>query len=253
MKIIVAKDYKELSKKAAKIIADEVIANPNVILGLATGSTPIGTYKELVNMHNEEDLDFSKVVSFNLDEYYGLNSEHEQSYRYFMNENLFNHININNKNTYIPNGMVENIENECKRYDQLVEEKGGIDLQLLGIGGNGHIGFNEPDEELSINTHLVDLAEHTIKANSRFFNSLEEVPKKAITMGLGGIMKAKKVLVLVSGIDKAEIIGKIINGKCSTKVPASILQMHPQATLIIDEEINEYLKKNNLLEEQDNV
>ncbi|MBS4538730.1 glucosamine-6-phosphate deaminase [Clostridium sp. D2Q-11] len=244
MKIIVAKDYEELSKKAADIIAQEIKTKSNPILGLATGSTPIGTYKELVNLHREEDLDFSKVETFNLDEYYGLDSTHEQSYSYFMKKNLFNNVNINMNNTHIPNGLTEDIEKECKDYDALIEKKGGIDLQLLGIGVNGHIGFNEPGEELSTGTHLVDLETNTIKANSRFFDSIEEVPKKAITMGLASIMKSKRILLLANGENKKEIISKIIDGKVSTNVPASILQVHSNVTIIIDKEIAEYLNIN---------
>lgn len=248
MKIIIAKDYEEMSKEAALLIAEEIRSKPNSVLGLATGSTPIGCYQELVRMYKEKGLDFSAVTSFNLDEYFGLPADHEQSYAYFMQKNLFTQINIDIKNTHIPNGVTKNVEEECQKYDSLIEEKGGIDLQLLGVGVNGHIGFNEPDEELKIGTHLVDLTENTIKANSRFFHSIEEVPKKAITMGLGPIMKAKKILLLASGKNKAEIIAKIVNGKCSTKVPASILQVHPQLTIIVDEEIGQHLKVNNVLD-----
>lgn len=250
MKIIAAKNYEELSRISASIIANEIKANPNLVLGLATGSTPIGTYRELIRMHKEEKLDFSKITTFNLDEYYGLSAGHKQSYAYFMKHNLFDHININIQNTFIPSGTTKNIIEECKNYDELIVKKGGIDLQLLGIGLNGHIGFNEPSEELSIGTHLVDLDEKTIKSNSRFFNSLKEVPRQAITMGLGPIMKAKKILLLACGKEKAEIIGQIINGKCSTKVPASILQVHPYVTIVIDEEIYNYLRINNILQKE---
>lgn len=249
MKIIAAKNYEDLSKLGASIIGHEIKTNPNSVLGLATGSTPIGTYRELIRMHEEEELDFSKITTFNLDEYYGLSSDHEQSYAYFMEKNLFKHIGINIENTFIPSGINNNIIDECKNYDELIAEKGGIDLQLLGIGINGHIGFNEPREELSVGTHLVDLDKKTVKANSRFFNALEEVPKQAVTMGLGSIMKAKKILLLASGREKAEIIGKIINGKCSTRIPASILQVHSHVTIVIDEEIYYYLKSNNILQE----
>ncbi len=241
MNIIAVKDYEELSKQGASIIAREIKTNPNSVLGLATGSTPIGTYRELVYMHQEEGLDFSSITTFNLDEYYGLSQNHQQSYAYFMRKNLFNHVNIELKNTHIPNGVSSNILGECKKYDDLIEETGGIDLQLLGIGANGHIGFNEPSEELFVGTHFVDLADNTIKANSRFFNSIQEVPKQAVTMGIGSIMKAKKVLLLACGENKAGIISKIIDGKCSTKVPASILQVHPQVTILIDKAISDRL------------
>lgn len=241
MNIIVVKDYEALSEQGASIIAQEVKTNPNAVLGLATGSTPLGTYRKLVYMHQAEGLDFSSITTFNLDEYYGLAPNHEQSYAYFMRRNLFDYVNIQLKNTYIPNGTAADILEECKRYDDLIKAKGGIDLQLLGIGANGHIGFNEPSEELLIGTHLVDLTENTIKANSRFFRSVEAVPKQAITMGIGSIMKAKKILLLACGENKAKIISKIIDGKCSTKVPASILQVHPQVTIVIDKEIYDHL------------
>lgn len=253
MKIIAAKNYEELSRYGAAMIADEIKINHRAILGLATGSTPIGVYRELIRMYKEETLDFSKITTFNLDEYYGLSSDDKQSYAYFMNENLFKHINIKKKNVYIPNGIPENVVKECKSYDGLIAQKGGIDLQLLGIGMNGHIGFNEPNEELMIGTHLVDLDEKTIKANSRFFNSMEEVPKQAITMGLGSIMKAKKILLIACGKDKRKIIGKIINGKCSTEVPGSILQLHQNVTVVVDEEIYHYLKNNRILENRDKI
>lgn len=247
MKIIVAKNYKELSKQGALIIAEEIKNNPYTILGLATGSTPLGTYEELIKMYKDERLDFSKITTFNLDEYYGLPATHEQSYAYFMKHNLFKHINIDLKNTHIPNGITENIEEECKKYDKLIKEKGNIDIQLLGIGVNGHIGFNEPSEELPIGTHLVKLTKNTIETNSRFFDSVEKVPKQAITMGMGTIFSAKKILLLAYGNQKAKIISEIINGKCSTKVPASILQIHPNVTVIIDENISGYLKNRNLI------
>lgn len=243
MNMIVAKDYEALSEQGASIIAQEIKTNPSAVLGLATGSTPLGIYRKLAQMHKEEGLDFSFITTFNLDEYYGLAPNHEQSYAYFMRKNLFEHVNIQLKNTHIPNGMAADILEECKKYDDLIEARGGIDLQLLGIGANGHIGFNEPSEELLIGTHLVNLTENTIKANSRFFDSIEAVPKQAITMGIGSIMKAKKILLLAYGKSKAEIISKIIDGKCSTKVPASILQVHPQVTIIIDKEINDCLQE----------
>ena len=237
MKIIVAKDYDQISKIASLIIAKAINEKPNLVLGLATGSTPLGTYRELIRLYREQALDFSGVATFNLDEYYGLSPDNKQSYAFFMRENLFKHVNINPVNTHIPNGIAVNIDDECERYDLLIEKNGGIDLQILGIGSNGHIGFNEPNEELKINTHLIKLAENTIKDNGRFFGSKGEVPKFAITMGIGAIMKAKKVLLLASGANKAEIISKIINGAYTTKIPASVLQVHVDVTILVDEVI----------------
>lgn len=242
MKIVVAENYQELSKLAARIIAEAVQSKPDGVLGLATGSTPLGTYQELIRIHHEEGLDFSRIVTFNLDEYYGLHSLHPQSYGYFMRENLFKHINIDLKNTHIPNGTPEDLEAECRAYDELLTAHGGIDLQLLGIGENGHVGFNEPSANLNVYTHLVQLKEETIRANSRFFSSLKEVPTQAITMGLGGILKAKKILLLAAGKAKAPVIAKLLEGKLSTQVPASILQVHPQVVVIVDQEIGHELK-----------
>jgi len=245
MKLLIAKNYDDLSKKASEIIADEIKKNPRAVLGLATGSTPVGTYKELVRLHKEQRLDFSKVVTFNLDEYYGLTPDNPQSYHYFMNDNLFNHINIDPKNIHIPDGTAIDIEFHCKLYDEEIEKYGGIDLQLLGIGPNGHIGFNEPDEKLVLNTHITDLSEETINANSRFFNSIDEVPKKAITMGIGSIMQAKRILLLANGKGKAEIIARLLNENVvSTKIPASLLMLHHDVTIIIDKEAAEFLNDN---------
>ncbi|HQA60242.1 MAG TPA: glucosamine-6-phosphate deaminase [Tepidanaerobacteraceae bacterium] len=244
MQIFIEKDYSAMSKKAAQIFANGIQQKPDLVLGLATGSTPIGTYQELIRMHKEEGLDFSKAVSFNLDEYYGLASDNPQSYNYFMFENLFNHVNIKKENVHIPNGLVSDVETYCKQYDEEIEKYGGIDLQLLGIGVNGHIGFNEPAEELVLGTHLTDLTEDTIKANSRFFDSPEEVPTKAITMGIGSIMKAKKILLLASGKNKAEIMAKLLNSDVvTTKVPASLLMLHPDVTIIMDEEAASLCKR----------
>lgn len=231
MKIIEAKDYKELSRKVANIISAQVILKPNCVLGLATGSTPIGTYKQLIEWYEKGDIDFSNVTSVNLDEYYGLETTNEQSYRYFMNHNLFSHINIDMKNTNVPNGLAADAEAECKRYDQLIEDLGGVDLQILGIGHNGHIGFNEPDTEFEKGTHVVELDETTIKANARFFESIDGVPKKAITMGIRSIMYAKKVILVANGPDKKEIINKAIYGPITPEVPASVLQLHPDLTV----------------------
>lgn len=232
MKVIYTKSYAELSEKAAELIAAQVQGKAESVLGLATGSTPIGTYEKLIEMNKAGKVDFSKVTSINLDEYVGLTGDHDQSYRYFMNDKLFNHVNINKENTNVPNGVAADIEAECKRYDALIEEKGGIDLQLLGIGHNGHIGFNEPCDIFEKNTHRVQLGETTIQANARFFGSMDEVPKEAVTMGIQAIMMAKKVLLIANGPDKKDIIEKAVNGPVTPQVPASILQFHPDVTVI---------------------
>lgn len=237
MKIVVEKNYEDLSKVAANLVREEIEKNPKLVLGLATGSTPEGMYKELIRLHKEEGLDFSKVTTFNLDEYVGIEEEHPNSYHYFMKDILFNHINIDMNNTFIPDGQAENPEEYCKKYDKLIEEKGGIDLQILGIGENGHIAFNEPDEELNVGTSIVGLTESTIEANSRFFDSIDEVPKTAITMGIGSIMKAKKIILLANGNKKANIIKELLKAdKITTELPASMLLLHPNLTIILDEE-----------------
>lgn len=228
MKYIEVESYEELSEKAAEIIAAQVIEKPESVLGLATGSSPLGTYKCLV----DKELDFSKSVSINLDEYVGLTGENDQSYRYFMNENLFSKINIRKEYTFVPNGCAEDAEKECKEYDERIEKFGGIDIQLLGIGLDGHIGFNEPDDVFTKETHIVELDPSTIEANARFFKSEEEVPRKAITMGMGGIMGAKKVLLIANGKNKEEIVKKAFFGPITPKIPASILQLHPDVTVI---------------------
>lgn len=232
MKIIKTADYEALSKKAANLIAAQVLLKPNCVLGLATGSTPIGTYQNLVEWYKKGELDFSKVTSVNLDEYVGLDGSNEQSYRYFMNHHLFEHINILRSNTYVPNGIANDWKAECEDYDRMISELGGIDLQLLGIGQNGHIGFNEPAEVFTKNTHLVDLGESTIQANARFFSNIEEVPKQALTMGIGAIMQAKKVLLIANGKEKEEIVKKAFYGPITPQVPASILQLHSDLTVI---------------------
>lgn len=247
MKVIIAKDYDEMSKAAADIIKDLVNSTPNCILGLATGSTPIGMYKKLIEYNNRKMVDFSKVTTFNLDEYLGLAGSHPQSYRYFMDDNFFNHININKNNTCVPNGTAENINEECTSYDRKISEAGGIDLQVLGIGNNGHIGFNEPSDTLHVGTHATKLKKDTIIANSRFFNCIEEVPTAAVTMGIGGIMKARQILLLASGNSKAEIISKLVNGKIDTQIPASLLQIHSNVIIIVDEAAGSLLpKKSNI-------
>ena len=235
MKIIKAKDYADMSRKAANIIAAQVIMKPDCVLGLATGSTPIGTYKELIKAYENGDLDFSQVKTANLDEYRGLEKTNDQSYDYFMKDNLFNHININFDNLNIPNGEKPDAEEECARYEAVVKALGGQDLQLLGMGHNGHIGFNEPADEFPKETHCVDLQESTIQANKRFFEKVEDVPTQAYTMGIGTIMQAKKILVVASGADKAEIIKKAFFGPITPQVPASILQLHADVTVVVDE------------------
>ena len=234
MKIYVADDYKGMSRKAASIIAAQVTMKPDSVLGLATGSTPIGMYEQLVEWHKNGDLDFSQVRSVNLDEYVGLAPTHDQSYRYFMNDNLFNHVNIDKANTHVPNGLAEDPAAECERYDQVVAEMGGVDVQVLGMGHNGHIGFNEPNDHFPLGTNLVDLQESTINANARFFASADEVPKQAMTMGIRTIMMAKKILVVVNGEGKADIVKKAFTGPVTPQVPASILQLHPDVVLVGD-------------------
>lgn len=232
MRVIKVKNYEDMSRKAANFISAQINLNPKSVLGLATGSTPIGTYDQLIEYCKNGDVDFSQVSTINLDEYYGLEASHDQSYRYFMNEHLFTKVNLDLSNTNVPNGKAENIEAECKRYDDLIESAGGIDLQLLGIGHNGHIGFNEPADEFVAGTHCVTLGESTINANSRFFESADDVPKKALTMGIKAIMQAKKVLLIASGDDKAEIMKKALFGPITPMVPASILQLHKNLTVI---------------------
>ncbi len=236
MKFIKVETYEELSKIAADIIADQIKEKPNCILGLATGSTPIGTYEQLIKKNKAGEIDFSCVTSFNLDEYVGLTGDHDQSYRYFMNHQLFNHVNIDKENTSVPNGCTDNPEKEGAEYDKRIAAAGGIDLQLLGIGNNGHIGFNEPDSYFTGPTHLVTLEESTIAANARFFDSIDDVPKQAITMGMASIMQAKKILLVASGKGKKEIVEKAIYGNIDPRVPASILQVHHDVTVIYSEE-----------------
>ena len=230
-----AKDYKDMSRKAANIISAQVIMKPNCTLGLATGSTPLGIYDQLTEWYKKGDLDFSAVHSVNLDEYRGLPKENDQSYYYFMHKNLFDRVNIRPENTNVPNGMEPDAEKECRRYEKLIADLGGIDLQLLGLGHNGHIGFNEPGEAFEKETHCVDLQERTIEANKRFFDSADEVPRQAYTIGIKTIMQAKKILVAVSGEDKAEIVKKAFFGPVTPTVPASILQMHNDVTVVADE------------------
>lgn len=234
MKIYVSEDYRDMSRKAANIVSAHVILNPTCVLGLATGSTPIGMYRQLIDWYNKGDLDFSQVKSVNLDEYVGLAPTHDQSYRYFMQHNLFDHVNIDPANTNVPNGLAEHPEAECERYNQVIRSLGGIDVQVLGMGHNGHIGFNEPGHAFELETHVVELTESTIEANARFFASRDEVPRRAITMGIKSIMQARHILVVVSGADKADIVKAAFTGPVTPKVPASILQMHPNVSLVGD-------------------
>lgn len=242
MKLLVVKDYEEMSEVAAKIFKDVITEKPNAILGLATGSTPIGLYKKLIEMNKNKEIDFSNVKTVNLDEYVGLGEEDTQSYRYFMNENLFNNINIDKANTFLPNGLAKDLNEECKNYDRKIDELGGIDIQILGIGGNGHIAFNEPDEFLIEGTHVTNLAQSTIEANSRFFNSKDEVPTRALSMGIGQIMKSRKVLLLIKGEDKVDAVKALLSGDITTHNPASMLKMHKDVTIIIDEEMENAIK-----------
>lgn len=235
MKIYKAKDYKDMSRKAANIISAQVIMKPNCVLGLATGSTPIGTYDQLVEWYNKGDLDFSEVTTVNLDEYKGLPRTNDQSYYYFMHQNLFDRVNIDPERTNVPNGMEPDAEKECGRYEELIRSLGGVDLQLLGLGHNGHIGFNEPGEAFEKETHCVDLTESTIEANKRFFASADDVPKQAYTMGIKTIMQAKKILIVVNGENKADIVERAFFGPVTPEVPASILQLHNDVTLVGDE------------------
>ena len=235
MIICKAKDYSELSRKAANIIASQILMKPNCVLGLATGSSPVGTYKELIQWYERGDLDFSGITSINLDEYRGLSGDNDQSYRYFMNTNLFDHVNIDKARTNVPDGLEPDVAKACSDYDQIIENAGGIDLQLLGLGHNGHIGFNEPADAFACGTQCVDLTESTINANKRFFASEDDVPRQAYTMGIGSIMKARKILVVVSGEDKAEILKKVVCGPITPQVPASVLQLHPDVTIVADE------------------
>ena len=237
LKILRTKDYADMSRKTANLISAQVILKPDCVLGLATGSSPVGAYMQLVDWYNKGDVDFSRVRTVNLDEYLGLPRENDQSYYYFMHHNLFDHVNLPEGATNLPNGMAEDMDAECARYDALIRSLGGVDLQLLGIGHDGHIGFNEPGEAFELGTHCVDLKPETIEANKRFFDGNEDlVPKQAYTMGIKTIMQARKVLMVVNGKGKAEIVKKAFFGPVTPEVPASILQMHPDFILVGDEE-----------------
>lgn len=224
-----------MSRKAANIISAQVIMKPDCVLGLATGSTPIGLYQQLVAWYEKGDLDFSEVRTVNLDEYKGLSRENDQSYYYFMHHNLLDHVNLPAENSHLPNGMEPDSDKECRRYSELIRSMGGVDLQLLGIGHNGHIGFNEPGDAFDNDVHCVDLTQSTIEANKRFFASADDVPKQAYTMGIKTIMQAKKILIVASGEDKADIVRDAFFGPITPKVPASVLQLHNDVTLVADE------------------
>lgn len=234
MRIYVTENYQEMSRQAANILSAQIILKPDCVVGLATGSSPIGTYDQLVEWYKKGDLDFSEVKTVNLDEYRGLTRDNDQSYYYFMHRHLFDRVNINLDNTNVPDGMEPDSDKECARYEELIRSMGGVDIQLLGIGHNGHIGFNEPDAAFARTTHCVDLTESTIEANKRFFASADDVPRQAYTMGIGTIMKAKKILLIASGEDKAEILAKAFYGPITPEVPASILQLHDDVTLVAD-------------------
>ena len=236
MEIIVSKNYDELSKKAANFIIDLIKDKPDSVLGLATGGTPEGMYAELVKAYEAGKISFKDVRTYNLDEYIGLDGNHEQSYRHFMNKQLFDHVDIDKNNTYVPNGKAEDLEAECENYEKILKDLSYADIQILGIGTNGHIGFNEPAEELILPTHVEPLVEATIEANSRYFDSKDEVPKEAISMGIGSILKAKHIILLASGPSKNEIMKYFNNDKISINIPASLIKLHPNVTIIMDEE-----------------
>ena len=234
MRIYLCEDYKAMSRRAANIISAQVITKPDSVLGLATGGTPVGAYQQLVEWYNKGDLSFAEIKTVNLDEYLGLSPHHEQSYRYFMNTNLFDHIDVKKENTHVLNGLAKDPEAECAAYNQLIRDLGGIDLQLLGMGHNGHIAFNEPGDDFGLETHLADLTESTIEANKRFFESRDEVPRHALSMGIKNIMNARRILIIVSGEEKADIVKEAFTGPVTKDVPASVLQLHPDVTLVGD-------------------
>lgn len=244
MRLIEAVDYQDMSRKAARFILIQVREKPNCVLGLATGSTPIGLYEQLIDWYKKGEIDLSKVTSFNLDEYCGLPPEHQQSYHYFMNDKLFRHVNF--KSSHVPSGLHEDAES-CADYDREIADRGGIDLQLLGLGHTGHIAFNEPGDSFSTRTHRVELAKETIEANSRFFEKRNEVPRFAVTMGIGTIMAARKILLIVNGAGKAEILKKALFGPVTPQVPASILQFHPDVVIVADTEALTAIRQEGLL------
>jgi glucosamine-6-phosphate deaminase len=246
MRVIVVENYEEMSKKAALMIASQLYLNPKSVLGLATGSTPVGMYEELIRLYESGEIDFSQAMSFNLDEYYGISKDKKQSYHSFMKETFFDHINIPEDKRFIPDGLAEDVETECRNYDKSIIEMGGIDIQVLGIGVNGHIGFNEPNINFEAKTHLVNLDEQTIKDNARFFDSIDEVPRQAISMGMKTIMQSKKIVLLASGKNKADAIQKTIEGKITSDLPASLLQIHKDVVIIVDKEAGEKLSRRDI-------
>lgn len=235
MRFIRAKDYQDASRKAANIISAQVILKPDCVLGLATGSTPLGAYQQLIKWCQKGDVDFSQTKTVNLDEYVGLSADHDQSYAYFMHHNFFDHINIDPANTHLPNGMEPDAEKEGRRYDRVIADLGGVDLQLLGIGANGHIGFNEPADTFETGTHRVNLTPSTIAANARFFADESMVPRQAYTMGMLDIMQARRVVMIATGENKAQAVYDAFCGPVTPKMPASIMQLHPDFTLVADE------------------
>lgn len=236
MKLIKAKDYQDMSRKAADFIIEKVRQNPSMTLGLATGGTPVGTYENLVKDHRDNHTSYQNISTFNLDEYIGLAGTNPNSYRHYMNEQLFNHIDVQQQKTHVPTGDAEDLKGECAQYERLIQEHGGIDLQLLGIGNNGHIGFNEPGTSFDSRTHIIDLKKSTVEANARYFDgNMDLVPKQAITMGIASIMESKEILLLVSGENKKEALNQLLNGEISENFPASVLKNHPYVTIIADE------------------
>ena len=236
MRLIITESYEQMGVEAANIVAGQIYLKPDSVLGLATGSTPVSMYQRLAAVHKSVGLDFSQVTTFNLDEYIGMSPENPQSYHYFMQENFFRHINISPDNVFLPDGMAKDMIAEGERYEKLIETKGGIDLQVLGIGQNAHIGFNEPDVKFAATTHKVELDEETIQANSRFFASVSEVPRYAISMGIKTIMMAEHVILLANGRNKAEAVYKAVCGDVTPEAPASILQLHRDVAVILDRE-----------------
>ena len=236
MRVILCNTYEELSKNAAKLVASQICLKPNCVLGLATGATPIGMYEELVRLYNAGEIDFKDVVTFNLDEYYPISPDNPQSYHYFMNQHLCGRVNLAPENVHILNGETDDPETECDAFDALIESCDGIDLQILGIGRNGHIGFNEPDDALNTSTHITDLTESTIEANARFFDSIESVPKQALTMGIATILKSRKIILLANGKEKHDAVSQLLTEEIDTEVPATMVKVHPEVVLICDRE-----------------
>ncbi len=243
MRVIVRKTYEEISREAARLVKERIERKPNLVLGLATGSSPVGMYRELVRLHRQEGLSFRKVTTFNLDEYYGLAPDHDQSYRYFMNANLFDHIDIDKSRTHVPDGLAKDVEASCAAYEEAIRKAGGIDLQVLGIGSDGHIAFNEPGSALQSRTRLVILDEQTIRDNARFFSRQEDVPRFAISMGVGSILEAREILFIASGAKKAEVVARALEGPITAMVSASVLQMHPRVSVFLDEEAASRLQR----------